>query len=340
MTSLSLSTRLHDRWFEPAPPTRLAMVRILLGGFVLAYLFLGRDTFTRVAETDRHLFAPVGVVFHGPIGVEAFQWLFGATAVAGLCFTLGLAFRITGPLFAGLLLWLFCYRQSWGMIFHSFNLIVLHVGILGLTRSGDALSLDALLRARSAAGRAARPAWQYGWPLMLTNAVTVSAYFLSAVAKLAGPLGIGWISGHALRSQVAVDGIRKELLGADPNAVSYTLYEWLPLFTLLAAGSMVLELGAPLALSRRIGRIWAVNTLAMHWGIFFVMGITFEHHLTGIVFAPFFHVERILDWLPRLTLLRGASAARAPGTAGATPSADSAPARPTLEPARSARTPA
>src|ERR1051326_5282287 len=108
------------------------------------------------------------------------------------------------------------------MIYHSDNLVVLHVIVLALARSADALSLDALLRRvrQPSPPSAAQASWQYGWPVKLMCALTVSAYFVTAVAKLSGPLGLSWASGHALRSQMAVDAIRKDLLGASPNPVA------------------------------------------------------------------------------------------------------------------------
>src|SRR5262245_10513945 len=95
----------HDFWFEAAPAARLALLRILLGIFVSAYFVNEHEDYIRVAQTDPRLYAPVGVVFHDPIGVELFTWLLHATQVAALCFTLGLWHRVSGPVFAGLLLW-------------------------------------------------------------------------------------------------------------------------------------------------------------------------------------------------------------------------------------------
>jgi hypothetical protein len=68
------------------------------------------------------------------------------------------------------------------------------------------------------------------------------------------------------------------------------------LFTLFAIGSLVLELCAPLGLlHRKLGRVWAVSTFGMHWGIRAIMGIRFRYQMSGVSFASWFEVERLLD---------------------------------------------
>ena len=138
---------LHELWFEAAPPARLALLRILVGAYFIWFMVPEQDDYLKVAQTDPSLFAPVGVVFHGPIGLELFEWLLRGTMLGAVCFTVGLWHRILAPVFACLLLWLLCYRNSWSMIYHSDNLVVLHVFVLALTRSADVLSMDAFLPA-------------------------------------------------------------------------------------------------------------------------------------------------------------------------------------------------
>lgn len=294
--------------FPAAPATRPALLRIFLGAYALCYLVPRMDLLLNVAQSDHRLFAPVGVVFGGPVDPQLFRGLLYLTLGAAAAFTLGLWHRVTGPAFAVLLLWLLCYRNSWSMIYHSDNLLALHAIILGFAPAAGALSVDSMFRRLKNPAAPAPPAadWKYGWPVKLMAIVTVSAYFVTAVAKLKGPLGLEWTTGEALRSQMAVDGIRKELLGEDPNPVSYALYDQLPLFAVLGAGSLALEAFAPLAvLHRRIGWCWAAAAYLMHWGIYVVMGITFRYQLSGLMFAPFFPVERLLDLVPSSVRLLG-----------------------------------
>lgn len=167
----------------------------------------------KISRTDPALFRPVGVasMLEKPIPMWLFRGILAATLVANVAFVLGVWHRHTGPVFAGFLLWVMCYRNSWSMIYHNDNLLVLHALILGLTPSADAVSVDGILRDSQAGfvsrlrGAASGPesdpraGWRYGWPIRLMNTVTVLTYFLAGVAKVKGPLGWQWASGETLR---------------------------------------------------------------------------------------------------------------------------------------------
>ena len=288
-------------WFERAPATRPAVLRVLVGAYILCYLVPRYAMYMKMARSDPSLFKPVGVASHlkKPVPVWAFRALLVATLAANVLFVLGFRHRQTGPLFAGLLLWVMSYRNSWSMIYHSNNVLVLHAVVLGLSRSADALSVDSLLDATGARD----PHWRYGWPVRLMNAVTTITYFLAGVAKVKGPLGWKWGGGEALRSQIAVDGLRKELYAGEAAPLAYALHDRLFLFGLMGVGSLVLELAAPFTLaSKRLSKLWALGALQLHWGIFFLMKIRFRYQLSGLIFAPFFDLDRVLKWIE----LRGA----------------------------------
>ncbi|MDQ3552818.1 MAG: hypothetical protein M3395_00190 [Chloroflexota bacterium] len=282
-------------WFAPMPASRLAVMRIVVGAYTLGYLGQRVRMLARMARSDPRLFAPVGVArpLRRPLPPKAVDALTTATLVSGACFTAGGLHRVSGPVFAGSLVALLSYRNSWSMIFHSDNALVLHAVILGLAPSADALSVDALAR-DGGAGRRPDLSWHYGWPIRLMNTLTVTTYALAAVAKLKGPLGRRWTTGESLRRQIGVDGMRKELLGDGAAPMSVRLWNQVLLFRLLAVGSMLIEAGAPLALvHRRLGQIWAINAFLMHWGIYLLMGIKFRYQQSGLIFAPFFDLEQL-----------------------------------------------
>ncbi|MBK9170504.1 MAG: hypothetical protein IPM24_24005 [Bryobacterales bacterium] len=287
----ALKSWMDSLWFPAMPSKRIAAIRIAAGLFALWYVAQRYSMFLGVAATEPFYFKPVGAVWwmREPVGTGLFEILMVATLVLNLAFIAGWKHRLTGPAFALLLLVLLSYRNSWTMIYHSDNAMVLQILILGFTRAADAWSVDAWLRSLPAAAH-----WRYGWPVQLICAVTAASYFLAGWAKLAGDLGWNWVLGDSLRSQVAADAIRKILLGESAPQLAFFLYEHLWIFTAIGIVSMIVELGAPLALlNRRLGMFWALNAWAMHWGILFIMDITFRYQLAGLIFLAFFPAERL-----------------------------------------------
>jgi hypothetical protein len=61
---------LREYWFDAGPPSRLALLRILVGGYALWCLVPRQEMLLNIARSDPRLFAPVGVVFGGPVEVE------------------------------------------------------------------------------------------------------------------------------------------------------------------------------------------------------------------------------------------------------------------------------
>ncbi|HEV7554562.1 MAG TPA: hypothetical protein VGO00_03845, partial [Kofleriaceae bacterium] len=108
---------------------RLATLRILIGGYALVYVVLGICELASVSSLPASRFAPVGIVrvLDHPLPV----WLVTAIAVVTVVllvgFVAGIAYRIVAPLAALGLMWTLAYRSSWGMIFHTDDLLVLHV---------------------------------------------------------------------------------------------------------------------------------------------------------------------------------------------------------------------
>lgn len=287
-----------DRWwYAPGPAARLGALRVIAGGFALGYLLVRWPNLMSYAEFGEWQFAPVGVanVLGEPLEAWAVRALVIAAIVAGVGFVAGWRFVVTGPLFAVLLLWVLSYRNSFGQVFHTENLMVLHVIVLAGSPAADAMSLDARGRA------APEDDGRYGWPVRLMCLVTVLTYFISGVTKLRNA-GLDWVTTDSLRNYVAFDNLRKAELGDTHSPVGAWMVSHGWLFHPLAAFTLAVELCAPVALlGRRACRIWAACAVAFHWGIFAGMAIVFPYPLTGAAFAAFFPVERLRvpSW-PRL----------------------------------------
>jgi hypothetical protein len=286
---MTLLGRFDRYWFAPAPAVRLALLRILCGSYALVYLLAGFPTLTTVRHFDRHEFTPAGIVslLSAPLPGGLVLGVTLLTAVLALVFVLGYRYAWSAPVFALSFLWVTSYRNSWGMLFHTENLLTLHVLILGFSPAADALSLDARGRAEPADSGA------YGWAGRAMAWVIAVCYVLAGIAKLklAGPL---WLEGALLRAQIAYDNLRKIELGSNYSALGAWLVQYRWPFRVFAWLTLVVELGAPLALlGGRVALAWVASAWLFHLGVLTLMAIPFHYQLSLVAYAPLFPVERL-----------------------------------------------
>lgn len=295
------------RYLAPAPPERLAALRIVVTAATLVYLVVRAPHLldvVRLGTEQPDRFAPVGAahLLSEPLTSAAGAALVAVTLVAGVAAVLGWRWRATGPVFALAVLVTLSYRNSFGQIFHTENLVVIHLLILAVVPAADAWSLDR--RRRDVAGLSRPPTTdpRYGWPAQLMVVAVVVAYVIAGWAKVRAQ-GIGWATGDVLRDHVAHDGLRKTLVGdrASPIGTLALRHDWV--FTPMAVFGLVVELAAPVALlGGRIRVGWAVAAWVFHLGVLVVMGIFFPYQVLGVAFACFVAVESI----PRRWWRRGA----------------------------------
>lgn len=298
-------------WFQPAPAERLGFLRAAIGGYALYYVSTRASLISDLARKSGKLWEPVGPfrILGDPMDPVAVDWMLIATIIAGVFFVFGYLYRLSGPAFAILLCATLCYRNSWSMIYHMHNALVLHMLILGFVRAADGFSIDSWIRHRrgSLAPKRSGCSWEFGWPIKLLCMTTAISYCLAGIAKVLGPSGFMWATGESMRSQVAVDTIRKEVLEGGGMDAAFILYDHVWLFAMMGVVTLVVEIGAPLfVLGKWSSRIWALTVWGMHWGIFFIMGIKFRYQLSFIIFLPFFHVEMVLHFSRQLIARLGA----------------------------------
>lgn len=287
-----------DRFVMPvAPALRLATLRALVGTYGVVYLLVRLPHLLSYALTDATRFVPVGPVtlLTAPLPPDAHRALVALTLVTSVTFVLGYRHRALAPLHGLLLTWVLSYTNSWGMILHTDNLYLAHVLVLAVSPAADALSLDA--RGQPTPD----PHPRYGWAPRLMVAVAAATYLLAGVAKVRNG-GLHFVEGETLRDLVAYDNARKIELGDMHSPLGVLLLDHPRFFASMAFGSLLLELGAPLALFRRIGRAWAVAMWGFHLGVLLLMAIGFVYPLSFVAFVACFDVERL--WAhPRLRSL-------------------------------------
>jgi hypothetical protein len=275
------------------------VLRIAVGIFGLFYVLLRAPNLLSATQFHAGEFHPVGVarLLSGPLPAALVYLSVALTVATGTLFVLGFRFKVAGPLFAALLLWAMTYRSSFGMIFHTDNLMVLHVMLLALSPAAAALSLDAR---RNPPLNPAEERPEYGWAIRAMAVVTACTYVVAAVAKLK-LAGADWFGGELLRAQIAFDNLRKIELGSSFSPLGVWLVKHPSVFAPLAVATLVVELGAPLALAhRRAAPLWSLAAWAFHVGVGLMMNIGFPYQLAFVAFMPLYRVERLLE----LRLLR------------------------------------
>lgn len=282
-------------WFAPAPAERVAALRIFVGSFALAWMLVRWVDIMAVARLPATNWRPVGVtrVLDAPLPTSVVLVVSALTTVLLVGFVAGWRYRMVAPLAAAAFLWTTTYRTSWGMTFHTENLTVLHLIALACAPAADAYSLDARRRPAS------EPAAGYGWIVKLLVALTVATYLLAGIAKLR-IAGAGWLDGEHLRNQIAIDNLRKAVLGDGIAPFAELFLEHPRALTIFCVLTLVLELGAPLALfGPRVGALWALGAWSFHVGVVLLMNIWFLYPLLGVAFLPLLRAERPIAWLVR-----------------------------------------
>ena len=287
-------------WLAAAPAERLATLRVACGAFSTIYLLVRAPVLVDFRAVTAAQWEPVGIahLVTGPIPAALVVALWAACVLFAVGFTLGARYRLTGPAFGLLFLWVTSYRSSFGMIFHNDNMAVLQALALGLCpAAAEALSLDA--RGQPAPEDHGR----FGWPIKLLCAVTAATYVIAGVAKLRGA-GLHWADGDVLRHYVAYDAVRKQALGSIYSPLGAWLAQYAWPFPAFSALTLLLELGAPLALAGgRVAVIWVLGVWGFHVSVLLLMAIAFPYPLT-VGLLCFLPAERI--W--RLRPLRSARA--------------------------------
>jgi len=288
MTAAAAVARLGRGWFAPAPAERLAALRIAIAGFATVWLIARLPELAAIARTPASQLAAVGVirVLRAPLPPAVVIAI--AAATIGLCAAaaLGAAYRITAPLAALGALWTMTYRSSWGMVFHTENLLVLHLVALAFAPAADAWAIGRRRPADRGAG--------YGWAIRLLAALTCATYLVAGMAKLR-LAGLHWLDGGQLANQIAIDDLRKALLGGATAPLAAPLVAHPAALAIGSIAALAIELGAPLALlGGRVARGWAAAAWAFHAAVVLAMNVWFPYPLSGVALLPLFAAERVI----------------------------------------------
>ncbi|MEE2710383.1 MAG: hypothetical protein VYA69_12395 [Gemmatimonadota bacterium] len=266
-------------WFKVSKPDGLGLFRICFFALILLYLFIhGTLPSSAWSDVDLVFWMPIPLfeVFHLPVFskpiLEMLSWLLYASIFLSCIGLLTRCATITALLTSLYMMGL--PFNFFGKTDHGEALMVIIIGVLAFSHCGDAWSLDRLLR--SVRGRdfdcsQREMNGEYTWPIQRGRVTFTLVFFAAGYSKLKAS-GLQWIFSDTISNNFILH------FYVGPMPVDWGLYiaqvGWL--CQLIAAWTIIVETGAPLALvHRHLALFFVPSILLMQIGIAFLMGMFF-----------------------------------------------------------------
>jgi len=284
-------------WFRASCADGMGLLRLL---FYLFFFMVVHVPSSSWSEVDRVFWMPLPLfdVFSLPVFssdiLELLQTVFFISLILS-CIGLATRFSTITAFILGLYLLGLPYN-FFGKTDHDSAINVLFMGIFAFSRCGDAWSVDQLIkkyRSSTVSNRADNG--EYTWPVQLMRVTHSMVFFAAGYSKLHAS-GLEWIFSNTLANNFILhhyidDGI----------ILDWGLYiaqiQWL--CWLIAAGTIIIETGYPLALFGRSLRIILVPSLLfMQIGIWLLLDMFFVGiMICFMVWLPWHHIGRWMDGL-------------------------------------------
>ena len=144
--------------------------------------------------------------------------------------------------------------------------------VLAFSPCGDAFSIDSKFKSVPR-----RPAWAYGYPILLCRVLVAWAYFSSALIKLRVD-GLGYLSRDTLPALAVSHSL--DNLHQTQFRFAFRLHEWGAYLTPLVALTLAWDLLFPLAVFSKRARPFILGAgVLFHLSTLFLMNIFFPVHL-------------------------------------------------------------
>jgi hypothetical protein len=306
-TTRTLRERWLRFWFEPVEPLNLGICRALLFG-ALFFFYLPQD-FSSWGEVSDAFWTPIplfSMLYLPVLSSSVLAALQSVWKVSLALSCLGLLTRASTVCAFVLGLYLCGLPNNFGETHHYDALVVIVLGIMALSRCGDGFSLDRVLRnTRQGSGPSARrpqPSGEYTWPVRAVWLLFALVFFAAGVSKLRHG-GLGWIFSDNMAWMLIQAhygyGVFDPLV---PWGLDIAQYWWL--YQPLAAATVALELGYPLALvSRRARWVIAPAVFLLQVGIRVVMGPAFyQFMICNLFWVPWDRLVQRFGDARRLSL--------------------------------------
>lgn len=297
----ALVDRWNRFWFSPADPGTLGFCRLVL--LLGAFLYYRSMDFEAFGFIPRSFWQP-NWLFHRlhwfPLSPAHLAGLGMIWEIFLLLGAIGLFTRFSCAVAFGLGLYLVGLPNNTGKIDHNDAIVLWGFLVMAVARSGDAWSVDQLIRTARGRGTLAsgnlvgmdaeRHA-EYRWPLRLMQVMMALIFCIAGTTKLRTS-GLSWAFSDNLRNTF----LMQHYLARPPLnwGVWIAGHQWLCVF--LALATLAMETGMPLALFSRWARWIIVPSLfAMQLGNELLLGIKFRQFMLCYVFwIPWGDVARAI----------------------------------------------
>lgn len=296
---VELTSRWKRWWFAPESPLNLAICRILFFGAEL--LYHAQIHFWQWGDVPRSLLKPVWIFERGHLPILPSSALLVMEVVwklALVCACVGLFTRTAMVISAAGALYLLGVPFNFGKVSHLASIIIFTMGILAFSRSGDALSVDALIRRKRGLPPPA-PSGEYRWPVRMVWVLMSVLFFAAGMAKIIRG-GLDW----ALSENMAILLVQRHYM----NDNSLPPLDWglfiashKPLYVTFAAASVLIETFCFLALFMKNPwrLILPLSLLGMQLGIGLLMRVWFTPFMIVYLFwVPWGDIVRWLQGRP------------------------------------------
>jgi predicted DCC family thiol-disulfide oxidoreductase YuxK/uncharacterized membrane protein YphA (DoxX/SURF4 family) len=325
---MKLMKQWNNYWFQPAPLVDLAICRIMIVGFQLYWLTLGRKTlagqgflnvFHTLSQLPNELYDPLPILhlLIWPLGwtyrpsFEVLEIIYWITVGAGILALIGLKTRPSLFVFAIGNVFMQAFIYAFKEIHHPEALMLIALSILALSPAGRVLSVDDLQDRSSVAMR--RLSFEdfnifkekssfARWPLLLVQWLFSLIYF-SAVFEKINQSGLDWVNGYTLQYYLMQDGFRWNIELGIWLSQYHTVVWLISWLTVLWQGTFFLILIFPF-----LAYVYIPLGIGFHTTIYLTLGAPFFHWLA--LYAVFIPWARLIKGpLGRLTFLHSSKGA-------------------------------
>jgi predicted DCC family thiol-disulfide oxidoreductase YuxK len=281
---MKLAARVNNFFFSPRTPGNLGFCRMLFFGLMLWFHWpVDFTVWTGLPPSFDQSPFPLFDALRLPIaGIKTIAILEGFWKLSLFLACIGFLTRLSTAAAFVLGIYLLGVPHNFGKAGHGDGILVITMGILTLSRCGEAWSLDRVLRSYRAGPPVVPVAasGEYNWPVKMVWLLSSLAFFAAGVTKLRVS-GLDWITSDNMANMLLQHHYKSDpIVGWGKIIANYPF-----VCVALAAATILLEVLFPLAMfGRWARRVLVPGMFLAQFGIAVLMGVFFTQFMFVYLF--------------------------------------------------------